>query len=349
MGRDGPRRTDEAIPEAPWVRDSPEVKTGRVTVSTWLDQYLSKRTNRTADNDRSLVENHVLSVDWFAAKPLQDVRPRDCLRLVEAMRTAGKLGEKSISTVYGIVRRAFARAAFEELIGEDPSKLPRGTLRRKTARANQRQPYTRAEAHALIYDERIPMDTRVWNALAFFTGMRQGEICGRRWRDWHRDTGPLTLLHVHTQYDDRPLKTDDGDDTRPRMVPIHPELQEMLSAWWSEGFELVHCRPPTADDWIVPTRDGGHHTKSSGYKMFQRALLAVGVQNRSLHSTRHTFISVARSNGARRDVLERVTHNASGEVIDIYTTFEWRALCEAVARFDLDLDPEANRAIFSAP
>jgi integrase len=227
--------------------------------------------------------------------------------------------------------------------------LPRGTLRRKTARGNRRQPYTRQEAHALIHDARIPVDARAWIALAFFTGMREGEICGRRWRDWDRDVPTLGLLRVHSQYEDQPLKTDDGDDTRPRMVPVHPELAEILQAWWSEGFALVHCRAPTTDDWIVPTRDGGNHTKSSGYKLFQRALAAVGVDNRSLHSTRHTFISVARSNGARPDVLERVTHNSSGEVIDTYTTFEWRPLCDAVARFDLNVDPEANRAVFSAP
>lgn len=56
--------------------------------------------------------------------------------------------------------------------------------------------------------------------------------------------------------------------------------------------------------------------------MFQRALAAAGVKNRSLHSTRHTFISIARSNGARRYVLERVTHSASGETIDGYTMRE---------------------------
>jgi hypothetical protein len=82
---------------------SPDSKSGRVTVRTWLDEYLSKRTNRTVDNDRALVENHVLSVDSFASMRLQDVRPRDMLRLVEGMKRSGRLGEKSVATVYGIV------------------------------------------------------------------------------------------------------------------------------------------------------------------------------------------------------------------------------------------------------
>jgi hypothetical protein len=179
--------------------------------------------------------------------------------------------------------------------------------------------------------------------------MREGEVCGRRFSDWLRDARPLSALNVHTQYNDQPLKTDDEEDVHPRLVPVHPELETILREWWASGFELVFRRPPTRDDFIVPNRQGGNHTKSSAYKMFRRAQAKVEVENRTLHATRNTFISIARSNGARADVVERVTHNASGDVIDIYTTFEWRPLCEAVALFDLDLDPRDAEPLFVAP
>lgn len=52
--------------------------------------------------------------------------------------------------------------------------------------------------------------------------------------------------------------------------------------------------------------------------------------NKGSHGFRRLFISDARSGGARKDVLERITHNASGEIIDIYTTWEWSTLCGAV-------------------
>lgn len=324
-------------------------RTGRVTVEAWFSDWFAGRSNRTVENDRALIDRHVLSIEWFAKMAVQETRTKHLLRLVEEIRKAGRLGEKSISTVYGVVASAFRRAQIEELIHEDITKLPRGTLTRKTAPGNRRKPYQRAEMHALLTCGALRPDTRIFVALAFFTGMREGEICGRRWRDWDRSTRPLGALSVHSQYDDQPLKGDAKDKARPRMVPVHPELAELLAAWWDEGFELVHRRRPTPEDFIVPQANGTNHTKSSGYKLFQRALDAAGVQNRSLHSTRHAFVSIARSNGARPDVLERVTHNASGETIDDYTTFEWRALCEAVARVDADVDPIANQAVFAAP
>lgn len=315
------------------------------TVKTWFERWLAGRTNRTVENDRALVERHVLGRDWFNALPLRDAHRRHVLQLVEEMRREKRLGEKSIATVIGVVLACLRRAEFEGL-AFDKFDLPRGTLTRKTAPGNRRKPYQRDEVSKILGHGYQRPDVRVFLALLFYTGMREGEVCGRRWRDLDRSPSPLAALSVHSQYDDQPLKGDDRDITRPRMVPVHPELQEILEAWRTDGFELVHCRKPTPEDFIVPQSDGTNHTKSSGYKLFQRALVAAGVANRSLHSTRHTFVSIARSNGARPDVLERVTHNASGETIDDYTTFEWRALCEAVARVDFDVDPIANRAVF---
>lgn len=320
---------------------TPSVK-GDLTVRGYLEGYMATRTNRSADNERDLIENHVLSDAEFSSMVLRAVRGRDCLRLVERMRTRGRLGEKSIATVYGIMAGAFRRAAFDEVIPEDPTPLPRGTLKRKTASSNRRRPYPRHEAKLLVSDERIAWKQRVWNALAFYTGMREGEVCGRRWRTWVRDVGPLTRLVVDTQYDDQPLKTDDGEDVRPRSVPVHPELAAILDHWWEEGFELHMLRKPTLDDFIVPTIAGTHISRSRGYERFREALRKVDVGNRTLHATRNTFISVCLSAGAPKHVVERITHNSRGDIIDDYTELEWRTLCDAVLRFDLSVDPNVD-------
>jgi hypothetical protein len=178
----------------------------------------------------------------------------------------------------------------------------------------------------------------MWIALAFFTGMREGEVCGIRWRDWDPSSTPLGALTVQGQYDRQPLKTD-----RPRIVPVHPALAWMLERWRATGFELIHCRRPRPDDPIVPNRAGETHSKSSAYKQWRRACEAVGVSNRSLHSTRHTFITTCRRGGARKDYLERVTHNAAGDIVDTYTRFEWDPLCEAVLCLTVDVAVDGVR------
>ena len=59
---------------------------------------------------------------------------------------------------------------------------------------------------------------------------------------------------------------------------------------------------------------------------------AVGIPDKGNHALRRYFITYARRGGARKDMLERVTHNASGDILDVYTDADgiWPALCEAV-------------------
>ena len=49
--------------------------------------------------------------------------------------------------------------------------------------------------------------------------------------------------------------------------------------------------------------------------------------NRLTHGLRRWFISTCRTASARTEVVELMTHNAKGEVIDAYTSWEWSTLC----------------------
>src|SRR6185503_16382544 len=162
--------------------------------------------------------------------------------------------------------------------------------------------------------ERIRPDARMWFTLAFYTGMREGEVCGRRFCDWDRSVEPLGSLLVDSQYNLAKLKTDvhiSGEHAR--LVPVHPTLAAMLDLWWTKGFEMVYCRKPTETDFIVPcrARELRNHTRSSAYKMFRAACDLVGVESHSLHASRNTFISLCRRAHCDVDALLRVTHNPS--------------------------------------
>lgn len=324
--------------------------------ATWIDG----RENRNADDEQKAFHRLVIGEgrEWFADLPLMDVRPRHILRLIQELKKTPSLrrgappgeplGEKTVKNIYGNVRTMFRDARIAELVDSDPCVLPRGTF--KGGKSAQREPYTEEEIRALVTSEAIEPDQRVFNALLFYTGERIGEAAGRRWRNWDRATRPLTALTVDTQYDDQPLKTADKKGEQPRIVPVHPDLAALLTWWWNEGFEWVYCRKPTPDDFIVPQRDGTNRTKSTIYKTWTRhSCPRAGVRNRSVHSTRHTFITLARRGGARKEgVLERVTHNAKGDIVDRYTHWDWAPLCEAVLCFR-PLAPASNVVMWEPP
>ena len=68
-----------------------------------------------------------------------------------------------------------------------------------------------------------------------------------------------------------------------------------------------------------------------------RDLELLALRPRRGHDLRRTFITLAQVDGARRDLLEVVTHGPRGDIVSIYTTFPWPALCAEVAKLNIAL------------
>jgi len=58
---------------------------------------------------------------------------------------------------------------------------------------------------------------------------------------------------------------------------------------------------------------------------------AVGLRHRRLHDLRRTGITLARENGADKDVLRLSTHGGAEDIMDVYTSLGWPKLCAQVA------------------
>jgi integrase len=306
---------------------APEVS-GAVKVGTYLQSWLDSRTNRGAITDRSLIRNHGLTCEWLCEMRMEDVRPRHAKKFVLELqakvspKTGKPLKPKYIANINGAMKAAFSAALLDEVVERDVWRLPDGIISKQSEEAD---PYTRAEAATLLAS--AEGGRRVWLALAFYTGMRCGEVCGRRWRDWDREPTPLGALDIATQYQDQKLKTDN-----PRVCPVHPELARVLQDWWASGFEAVYLRKPRLDDFIVPSRQTMDVSlkRSATYKGIAKDCKRAGVVCRGQHATRHTFISAAQRDGADKSVVEQLTHNAAGTMIDRYTHREWDELCAAI-------------------
>ena len=322
------------------------------------------RRNRNAADDRRIIETYLRSRPWLADLPCEEFRPRHAERLVrellatESAQTGRALGEKYVSNIYGLFCSACSDARRQELMIVDPCILPRGLLSRKYRRGTRR-PYTLENVVRLTEPQ---TEAGVFAALVFFTGMREGEICGTRWREIDEGATPLGSIHLTAQYAGQPLKTERAPGERSRKIPIHPVLAEKLGWWRREGFELTNCRNPDPADFVIPRRENGrvdkfvHHTKKTGAHLWARACREAGVEGQTLHATRHTFVTLARRGGARAEVVERITHNAAGTIVDHYTHWDWEPLCQAVlairlpapaARVAKNVAVLANRPAFS--
>jgi hypothetical protein len=68
-------------------------------------------------------------------------------------------------------------------------------------------------------------------------------------------------------------------------------------------------------------------------------VLGIYMPNRLTHGLRRWFISTCRNASARTEVVELMTHNAKGEVIDAYTSWERSTLCDEITKLEVGLKP----------
>jgi hypothetical protein len=110
-----------------------------------------------------------------------------------------------------------------------------------------------------------------------------------------------------------------------------------VAEWKLSGWERTYGRMPTTTDFITPTRNATARDAAETIKQLHADLDMLGMRRRRGHDLRRTFITLAPVDGARRDLLETITHGPRSDIVSIYTTFPWLALCEEVAKLKIGL------------
>jgi integrase len=200
--------------------------------------------------------------------------------------------------------------------------------------------FTREELEALVSDDRLPEDRRVWYALLGLGMLRTGEAAGLRWGKVQK-AEPLSRITVDTSYEKGRTKTEDE-----RWMPAHPVLAALLAEWKLGGWARAFGRPPTAEDLVCPVPPeaprkgrrkpvGAMRDKNWCRKRLVKDLAALELRHRRAHDLRRTGISLAQDDGADRSILRWGTHAAPREVFDLYTSLQWSTLCREVAKLRL--------------
>jgi integrase len=311
----------------------PVAELDRPTVAEYAPRWLAKLEARkvlTVHDYHARTRDHVLPL--VGSMRLCDMRPRHVHAFVAQLAERG-LAPRTQRHVYECLHSLCKAAVIDEVIAASPCVLERGIL----PAISDRDPTWRYgalfavdEIERLISADEVPEDRRVLYALQALAGLRFGEAAGRRWRDLDGGARPLGRLIVATQYNDRPLKT-----KVPREVPVHPTLAAILAEWRLGGWTEMMGRMPTRDDFVIPSRRGAVRSVRLGHTRLDEDLARLGLRARRQHDLRRSFITLARSRGARTDVLKAITHGAGKAVMDLYTTWPWATLCEAVAMLEV--------------
>lgn len=319
-------------------------KSGSPTLRWYVEErWLKERAARKMRSGKQDAWRLERILPALGGKLLKDVTRADVLRFMRDLR-ADKLAPRSERLVYAGLRVIFADAVADELVPFSPCTLRqrRGELPKsqdKDPAWREAAVFTRAEVEQLISDERLGEFHRALWGTIFLGGLRIGEALPRRWRDLDARREPLSGLEVRTHWDSEAKVEVPGTkgDPRGRAVPVHPTLGVILANWKLSGWARAHGRPPKDEDFIFKSPRGQVLNRNTTWKWLAQDCAALGLRRRRQHDTRATFITLALDDGAQKDILQRVTHGAPGDIISAYSRFPWASLCEQVRKLRVGL------------
>ena len=165
---------------------------------------------------------------------------------------------------------------------------------------------------------RFPLRNRVIVLLSIKAGLRAGEIAKLTWEMVLGASGEIgVVLELRNQA----AKMGSG-----RLIPLHPELQQALSA-------LRQSSPGAGP--VVCSERGGPMKPLSIVIWFERAYQALGFDGCSSHSGRRTFITRA----------ARLVHKTGGSLRDVQLLAGHRSI-QTTQRY-IDGDSDAQRRLVS--
>jgi integrase len=307
-----------------------------LSVEGWGSKWLAQRQNEDAENDRARLRLHVFPT--IGGMRLEDVEPRHVNALAQGWQDKAPRTRRNI---YSVLRALFRDAEIEGLVprGQNPCILTHrqlGKVRDAPGFKRRAAVYSREELVALVSDPRVPSDRRAWYALLGLGMLRTGEAAGLRWGKVE-PAEPLARIVIDTSYDKGRTKTEAA-----RWMPAHPTLAAVLAEWRLSGWPLAFGRAPGPEDIVCPVTHeerkgpqkptGAMRDKNYARKRLVHDLAALGFAHRRAHDLRRTGISLARSDGASKDILAWGTHAPPKSVMDLYTSVEWEALCREVSK-----------------
>jgi hypothetical protein len=167
---------------------------------------------------------------------------------------------------------------------------------------------------------------RVLYALEGLAGLRHSEAAGLTSRQYHAVAevlGRISLERTKRHV--------------PRLIPVHPTLARVLAEWKLAGWECTFGRGHEPEDLIVPARRMTARPSPDSQRTVLGDLEMLGLRPRRGHDLRRTFITLAGVDGARKDLLETVTHGPCGDIVSVYTSFPWSTLCGQVKKLKISL------------
>lgn len=247
---------------------------------------------------------------------MPDITPANISSLLLSMQSKGKAHATCVK-VYTILHSLFKMAYMSDVITTNPmDKVERPKPRKGELKDKDLEAYTTDDVQRIFKAlEQEPLKWQALMRLLIDTGIRRGECCGLRWQDVNFKASTITISGNLCYTPQRGIYLDTPKSGKIRTIDVDPEIIHLLS-------KLRREQAAQAISKYVFTQQNSPepmHPQSPARYM-QKFSQRYGVPGLHPHKLRHTFASIAITNGADvASVSEKLGHSDKAVTLRMYT------------------------------
>ena len=227
------------------------------------------------------------------------------------------LAHSTIIGIYITLNLLLKMAYMNDMIDRNPmDKVERPKQRKDTARADSVESYTAEELRRIIDClENEPLKWRAYMRLLIDTGIRRGEACGLQWKYVDFAENTITVAENLCYTKEKGIYLAKPKNGKARTIDVDPAvmayLRELRAQQAAHGISAFVF---TQDD----SREPMHPQSPTRY--MERFSRRYNVEHLHPHKLRHSFASVAITNGADiASVSEKLGHADKSTTLRLYT------------------------------
>jgi integrase len=310
-----------AFPGSPRAAKFADAKAQSQLVSDYLETWLKRQKKllkaSTVDGYRKIIDYHL--IPKFGKKKLDELTRTEFRAWLDKM----ECGNKRLSNIQSVARKAFEDATQDELMEKNP--LHGWTYRKKEPpkEDDDVDPFDQDEQAAIV--TALPDQAANMVQFAFWTGLRTSELVALDWSDVDWLKGIVTIRRALTTTADAPEDTKTKSSRRD--VKLNAPALDALMA------QKAHTLLANAEVFQDPRNLARWAGDLPIRLVWTRALRAAKVRYRKPYQTRHTFASMMLSAGEHPMwVARQMGHANQTTTIRVYARWMPTADLEAGGR-----------------
>ncbi|MFL0361654.1 tyrosine-type recombinase/integrase [Pseudobacillus sp. 179-B 2D1 NHS] len=293
----------------------------QMSYARYMEEWFQERKSRL---QKTTYETHLLFYQ-NVIKPklghlkLQQIAPIQIQKFVNDLVNDTSYSEHTIHLIFRIVSASLKKAKVLKLIKDNPTigiTLPK--LKRKEINV-----WSLEQVNLFITEAKsIKRLTRCFIGflVSIYTGMRQGEILGLRWKDVDFESQTVYIRQTLTQKAE--IKTGAKNEASIRSIHIPNKLVDELRAYRKQLLQekLLLGNKYHDNDLVICTRDGRPMIPRNFRKEFYNVIEKVGLPKIRFHDLRHTHATILiQQNVNVKLISERLGHSDIETTLNTYS------------------------------